>query len=509
MTNNLLPPGLVLWPDAGGALKRICVLISDIHCTDGSVGNQTADETDWKSFFCELEVMLAASISANSEILLILNGDVVDLLRSGKWTAAGVYPWQRTHADFQKVLLSIMHDIVEMHAHPSAKGNGSSGFFHYLQNTVKNLKQLTSRVIIVPVVGNHDKELQVVPEARKIYYQQCLGLAEDDMTADYRNWVAGLMGSDPVDPWPLLPFYVADPALRLFATHGQWRDHTNSRVTPFWKFGHGWQPECWQREQYRAFSDPCFGDTIASGLISHFIWNTTLAIEQNIMPDALVRNHPDELAGIERIKNVLREMDLYRPSVSAVVCLLEEARKLDRSNEHTRLLYRTVIDQYRLSLQSWLAYPETFSTAPLVQKIVLSFIALLSRLHWTWLDTYLMRLMAYASEIQGNTPFAKLPAFHADYRILGFRLHVEGHTHVAMEVDLRYSPPKERRNYTYVNLGAWRDRIVQKFGSKGFRRRSIGRCLIVQGCVNAGSADSAYGFTLRDITSWGDGLDRW
>ena len=56
---------------------------------------------------------------------------------------------------------------------------------------------------------------------------------------------------------------------------------------------------------------------------------------------------------------------------------------------------------------------------------------------------------------------------------------------------------------------AWRNRIVPKFDNMGFRRRSIGRALIVQGNANSESTDNAYGFTLRDITSWGDGLDRW
>lgn len=504
MTDNQLLPGLVLWPDGEGRQQRIGVLISDIHCTDCTVGNQTADETDWKSFFRELEVTLGSVPTETSEILLILNGDVADLLRSGKWAAANVYPWQRNHPEFRRIILSIMQDIVERHARDPAIKSDSSGFFHYLRQTVKNLRKKTPRVSLISLVGNHDKELQVVAEARDIYYRQCLGLFPEDLGADYRSWVARQMGSSPDDTWPLLPFYFADPFLRLFATHGQWRDNTNSRPTKLWKFRHGWQPQRWQQEQYKAFSDPCFGDTIASGLLSHFIWNTTQAIEQDVIPRALNRSGD----GIEHILNVLREMDLYRPAARAVVRLLEEARKLDRRDENTKLLYQTVIDQYRNSLQSWLAHPETFSAAPLGNAIVLYVISFLSRLRWTWLDTVLMRLMAWVSDREKETPFAKLPAFLADYRPAGFRLHAEGHTHAAMDVDLRFSPPQEHRNYTYVNLGAWRNRIVQKFDNKGYRRRSIGRALIVQSGMDP-AADDAYGFTLRDITNWGDRLDRW
>ncbi|MFZ2160911.1 MAG: hypothetical protein WAW02_01720 [Sideroxyarcus sp.] len=506
MTDNQLPPGLVLWPNDAGTERRIAVLISDIHCTDCSVGNQTAEEADWKNFFCELEVVLDASISDTSEILLILNGDVVDLLRSGKWADANVYPWQRDNPRFRQIILDIMRDIVEKHARHPGGNCDSSGFFYYLQGMVLNLRKKSARVTIIPTVGNHDKELQVVPEAREIYYRQCLGLSAADLGTGYRNWVAEQMGSDPDTAWPLLPFYVADPRLRLFATHGQWRDNMNSRTTGHWKYCNGWQPQVWRKEQYQSFSDPCCGDTIASGLLSHFIWNATIAIKQVVIPRASERHQAEE---INHILNVLREMDLYRPTARAVVRLLEEARKIDRRDENTKLLYNTVIDQYRNSLQSWLAHPETFQTAPVFFGLILYVISFLSRLHWAWLDTVLMRLMAWTSDLKIETPFAKLPAFLAAYRPVGFRLHAEGHTHETMEVDVRYNSPREHRNYSYINLGAWRNRIVQKIDNLGYRRRSVGRAMIVHGSATSGSAESAYWFTLRDITSWGDKLDRW
>ena len=498
MVDTELPPGLVLWPNEAGLDRRIAVLISDIHCTDGSVGKQTVDETDWEKFFRELGEMLDDHIT-DREVLLILNGDVVDLLRSGKWAEANVYPWQRDDPRFTEIIMSIMRDIVKTHAL-------SSGFFFSLQKMVSYLKDKSLRVTLVPTVGNHDKELQVVPEAREMYYRDCLGLSADDLGTSYRKWVAAQMGSDPDAAWPLLPFYVADPRLRLFATHGQWRDSTNSSATRLWKFCKGWQPQIWQKEQYRAFSDPCFGDTIASGLLSHFIWNATNAIKQEVIPLA------DEKAQYEKINhilNVLNEMDLYRPSAQAVVCLLEEVTTIDQREGNARLLRQTVINQYRNSLQSWLACPETSRTAPVLFVFVLPVISFLSRLKLDWLDIFLMRLMAWASDIKGATPFAKLPAFLKHYRKLGFRVQAEGHTHVTMDVDLRYSPPRERRNYTYVNLGAWRNRIVLKYENKGYRRLSAGRAMIVHGSASSGTAEDAYWFTLRDFIGRGDKLDRW
>jgi len=206
---------------------------------------------------------------------------------------------------------------------------------------------------------------------------------------------------------------------------------------------------------------------------------------------------------------VLNEMDLYRPSAQAVVCLLEEVTDIDQHDGNARLLRQTVIDQYRNSLRSWLAFPETSRTAPVLFDFVLPVISFLSRLKWDWLDIFLMRLMAWASDINGATPFATLPAFLKNYRKLGFRVHAEGHTHASMDVDLRYSPPRERRNYTYVNLGAWRNRIVLKYENKGYRRLSVGRAMIVHGSASSGTAEDAYWFTLRDAIGRRDKLDKW
>ncbi|MDD5059367.1 MAG: metallophosphoesterase [Sideroxydans sp.] len=501
MSDKQLPPGLVLWPDDGVARQRVAVLLSDIHCTDCSVGNQTADETDWETFFRELEMMLVDSIPAagGSEVLLVLNGDVADLLRSGQWTENNVYPWQNDKPEFKPIVLGIMREIVRRHSGEPGDHPHTSGFFFYLRKMVKALRDKTANVSLIPIAGNHDKTLQGVPEAREIFYRQCLGLEAGDFAPAYRDWVATQMGSDPAEVWPLLPFYFAAPHLRLFATHGHWRDDTNSGTTRLWHAGKGWQPQLWQQEQFRAFHAPCFGDTIASGLLSGFIWNTERAIKREVGADAQR----------SRILNVLREMDLYRPAVSAIVRLLDEAGKLDRRDPDARQLYQTVIDQFRNSLQSWLDHPETFATAPALTKIQLHAIRFFHRLHWNGFDTFLLKAMMAASDSDSEPAYATLPAFLAAYRPLGFKLHVEGHTHLAMEADLLYRHPRENRNYTYVNLGAWRNRIVQKVGKAGYRRRSTGRALIVRSSAVPDQSGNRFGFTLRDISSWGDDLDRW
>ncbi|MGQ0711863.1 MAG: hypothetical protein ACT4NV_19180 [Rhodoferax sp.] len=504
-----LPPGLVLWPSGDGPQNRVCVLISDIHCTDCTVGDQTADEADWQGFFDELSAMCqqpagtrgAPPASEVDELLLVLNGDIVDLLRSSRWAEAGVYPWDREHPRFAQMAVEIMQRIAAIHGAPPGPGQGQrrGGFFYALRQAAAVLRARGIRVRIVPIVGNHDKELQVVRAARRIFYEDCLGLQAADLDARYRGWVAEQLGL-PDEPYPPLPVYFADPGLRLLATHGQWRDRQNIGATQGWAPGRGWQPAVWQKEGYLPFSQPCFGDTVATGLLSYFIWAT-----KAIVPGA---SHAEQ-----RIRRILDEMDLYRPSIRAVLRLLDEAQALARRDPGAGHLRQRIIALFGDSLDAWLAHRSTWQSAPGMVRVGLHVLAWLRHLDVHAIDRTLMWLMARLQGQEKDVAAAvleRLPTFALAYRRLGLRLHAEGHTHVALQADLQFADPPTRRNYCYVNLGTWRDRIVPK-RNQGLRRRGIGRVLTVFSLARAEAAGGAdlYRFMVRDLTSWGDGKDRW
>jgi hypothetical protein len=516
-----LPPGLVMWPADTAQSNRLCVLISDIHCTDCTVGNQTASETDWKLFFEQLEFAIGnpgdkAQMPADSavqmdmqadaqvnELLLILNGDIIDVIRSSKWVEADVYPWHRDDPRFPEIVLAIMRDIVAIHAHkrPDTGELPYSGFFYWMRMCMTKLRARDVKVTVIPIVGNHDKELQVVPEARRMFYEECLGLAAADISDHYRTWVAAQLGTAPDDPYPCLPFYFADAGFRMLATHGQWRDADNARATSRWCPRNGWTPQQWQLEQYKAFTDPCFGDTVAAGMLSRFIWSTGRTIDK-AMP------------GARRICNLLDEMDLYRPSVAAVVRLLHESRLLARQQPQARSLHNQVLKCFHESMKAWLADPVTWRSACGSTRLGLLLLFCLSPLRWYWIDVVLMRLMAKVQEPEASIATAtvlRMPAFQPAYRALGLRLHVEGHTHIALEADVQFRQPRTgRNNYTYVNLGAWRDRILPKC-NRGHRRRGIGRALFIFDLNRFAqqSPHDAFRFYARDMTSWGDRLDSW
>lgn len=509
-----LPPGLVLWPAGLPDRDRLCVLISDIHCTDCTVGNQTASETDWQLFFEQIGFAVrnpddragGTAGAAIDEVILILNGDIIDLIRSSKWAEAGVYPWQRDDPRFAQIVLAIMHDIIAIHARPRQPGSAQpySGFFYWMRRAMTVLREAGVSVHLVPIVGNHDKELQVVPAARQLFYEECLGLSAVDIGEPYRAWVAAQLGTSPDDLYPCLPFYFADPGLRLLATHGQWRDSDNARATRGWIPAHGWAPAAWRAERYRPFSDPCFGDTVAAALLSHFIWSVNSRIDRAV-------------PGAQRICHLLDEMDLYRPSVAAVVRLLAESRRLAQREPQAQGLHDMVLNCFRTSLLGWLGQKETWRSAYGTTRFGLPILALAARFRRYWLDVALMRLMAWMQEPESDIrtgTLLELPAFQPAYRMLGLRLHVEGHTHVALQADLQFHKPRfGRNNYSYVNLGAWRDAILPK-RNRGYRRRGVGRALFIFDLAGRAGrqdadADDNYRFYARDVIAWGDRLDNW
>lgn len=497
------PRGIALLPlPVPDDHNRLCVVVSDLHCTDGTVGNQSGEEPDWVQFFQQVEQACQVENGWMNELYIVLNGDIVDLIRSAAWTQAGVFPWNRDDARFTTIVGDIMAGIVQQHANPNGLG-GRHGFFVLLKRAVAALQTRGIRVHLIPIVGNHDKELLVAPAARALFYRECLGLSDADLAGDYRSWIEDMYGAaTPPGETPWLPFYFADRGFRLFATHGQWRDGSNARPCGGWTVAHGWTPAAWRAIGYAPFVQPCFGDTVAAGLLSGFIWRV----------GSQLGNEPTAV----RLRRILDEMDLYRPATAGLVRILQEARKLSRRGGHEEKV-ALICNTFRDSLTGWLRHATTWQSAPLRIRCFLPLLWLLARLHWEWVTLWIMQLMAKVQEPEASIDEATLltlPAFQRAYRECGFAIHSEGHTHVALEADLQFEDPALQTNYTYINTGAWRDRIVKK-DNYGYRRRGIGRGLFVFDLVEAPPKDGQaqlcgrqLRFYVRDVCSWGDHLDR-
>lgn len=128
-----------------------------------------------------------------------------------------------------------------------------------------------------------------------------------------------------------------------------------------------------------------------------------------------------------------------------------------------------------------------------------------------WLTKSFARFQDFSGYRDNQVSFKemrKFPCFLPAYRDYGFRIHGEGHTHIALEEDVYFKTPDINRNYTYINFGAWRDRIVKK-QTEGYRRRGIGRALVVLDLrPEKIGGERQFTYYTQDALSWSDQRDR-
>ena len=491
--------------------NRLCIVVSDLHFTDGTVGFQNLDKSTWDEFY---HTILQYSIAYRiNELVFVLDGDIVDMIRSSKWAESGIYPWERERSQaFSGVVNAIVRDIVEkQHA----------DFFKWLKGLEANLladtKKLHDRaalekVKVVVTVGNHDKELFCDNAALSYFYEQGLGIKLTDINEERRRLMGCMYGDETLflDPntAPYFPFYYGDTGFRFFTTHGQWRDEDNcaqinaENGLPAWSVKDGWNIETWKKLRFAPFFKPCFGDTVAAGVLSTFIYKTK-----------------KQLAGqgydVPEIVAVLNELDLYRPTYAAIERILELTAN-NREDETNINVAKIIEDTLYDCLMSWLDWDFTLQSSPQMRRIglisakwLLRFIKLFGhRLHISAIAG-LVKLLKIGNAHNTAPSFAemeKFPSFLPAYRHYRFQIHGEGHTHQPLqgELDINDNPDDPT---TYVNFGTWRDQIVPS-GSEGYRRRGTLRALFILDLENLTESKNerprSFDYFVIDAINWRD-----
>lgn len=518
--NAPLPANFHMLEEASeGRPNRLCVCLSDLHFTDGTVGNQSAEAVVWQEVFDNIVDM--CKDKAIKELNIILVGDVADMIRTAQWAKNNVYPWQREHPRFKEILRDIMTGIINEHA------KKETGFFYLLQQLPQQFSEITSCVIKTQaLLGNHDKEIFADDVTLQMFYEDCLGQPVKTLSKAYRSWIGKMYFNDEnyyadVNSVPRLPFYWGDTGFRLFVTHGQWRDEDNSRRIDAqqdkkgWQVTDGWQLDVWQALDFAPFTQACFGDTVAAGVLSGFIYHAKVALDKlkntNITPQA-----QDE---ISRLEKILDELDLYRPTYAAVQRIIEETWRLRQKSLPN---IGTIIEKELLdSIHRWLAWDFTLeSTTPArrsVLKIARPIVKVLKALGAgvelgfiyavMWLLTKLKQGF-FHTDAPSYKEMLTFPGFLSEYRQYGFRIHGEGHTHIPLQAELSFDQPGNRPNYTYINFGTWRDQIVLK-QENGYRRRGFGRVLsIIDFSATSHDAERYFAYWVEDVIHWGDRLDK-
>ena len=490
--------------------NRFCVSISDIHLTDGTVGFQNLSNYTWDAFYGTIR---QHCINYHiDEVVLVLDGDIVDMIRSSKWAENNIYPWQRKKTvEFSSVVNTIIKDIVEKE---------HSYFFNWLQNLEKKLKDddqtNVKHVKIVVLLGNHDKELFCDQQALNYFYEKGLGRKISKITKKEREGLSCMYsgGKDmftDTKQAPYLPFYYGDKGFRFFTTHGQWRDKDNSNSVkakdgkPGWTaIDDGWNIETWQQLKFSPFLLPCFGDTVAAGVLSTFIYKVKKKLKEAEYKD-------------QRLNCILDELDLYRPTYAAVTRILDETsdmRTEERKHEAIKIIEETLYE----CITDWLSWPYTYQSSPffrcvglkLFKRILETMKSLGHGLEITAIAG-LMRTLAFFNRYHrpgiSFSKMKKFPSFMPAYRHYKFQIHGEGHTHQPLQEEPNFSGDHPS---TYINFGTWRDQILPR-KKHGYRRRGVLRALFILDIVNktetAKEMPRSFDYFVEDVIHWGDFKD--
>lgn len=521
--------------------NRLCVSLSDIHLTDGTVGFQNLEDTVWNEFYDGL----AAHCRRNNieDVTLILDGDVVDMIRSARWAKAGIYPWERENSkEFSRIVNEIICAIVKEH---HVFFEWLKGLKQRLASDVKSLNKKEDDINIVIILGNHDKELLCDNDALTYFYEIGLGKPIEKISEKERTWIGRMYGDENMfknlETAPYFPFYYGDRGFRFFTTHGQWRDKSNSRKIfssqgqAGWTTADGWQNETWQQLKFSPFIKPCFGDTIAAGLLSSFIYKAKKKLNSykgdmkekgSYEKDGNIRND------IKRLENILNELDLYRPTYKAVVRILDEAKSM-RNEILVEIVEETLFSCIIKWLECDFVYESTSTSFNLLLKMVKLLLKLLKRLNlhkfialtlvrsvlkiYTWygyLKLFIRNTIRMIS--QKTMSFSDLtikemkgfPAFMPEYKHYGFQIHGEGHTHIPLEEEPNI---RSGRPMTYVNFGTWRDQILGR-KNKGYRRRGVLRLFYILDLEGKkdeykNKEQRRFNFFTEDIINWSDKKD--
>ena len=488
--------------------NRFCVSISDIHLTDGTVGFQNLSNYTWDAFYGTIR-QHCINYHIN-ELVLVLDGDIVDMIRSSKWAENKIYPWEREKkAEFSAVVNDIIKDIVEKE---------HSYFFSWLQNIESKLKNddetKVERVKIVVLLGNHDKELFCDQQALAYFYEKGLGQKISKITQQERQALGRMYGDEQMfmdlKQAPYLPFYYGDQGFRFFTTHGQWRDKENSHAVkatdskPGWSAADGWNIDAWQQLRFSPFFQPCFGDTVAAGVLSTFIYKVKKKLKNEKYEDP-------------RLNCILDELDLYRPTYAAVTRILDETSEM-RSEERKYKAIKIIEETLYECITDWLSWPYTYQSSPFIRcvglKLFKRILEIMKSLgHGLEINAIagLMRILAFFNRYhKPGVSFAemkKFPSFMPAYQHYNFQIHGEGHTHQALQEEPNIGG---KHPSTYINFGTWRDQILPR-KKHGYRRRGVLRALFILDLVNytktANEFPRSFDYFVEDIIHWGDFKD--
>ncbi len=395
-------------------------VLSDIHFQDtatsgpGSFGDANVHPAAFEHLWRQLEV-LADGVAASMPITVVLNGDVIELLRSERWFAEGTRPYNFTSPPDAAMLRT-------------AASIGDA----ILRENERAIVALGSRKArFVVVYGNHDR------------------LLREDALAPVRARFAKLLGGDVtfVDLF-------RDERHRALIHHGHELDWTCSEYQHARVFD-GWDAT---NPAHRMLAP--LGDWVALDIgtrLPHLAWEM-LAARSELSPplrdDLYARLvHLDDLRPQGEILSWL-----MRPG--GLDDLSERAGELAAIARFLGDLMNELVTQAMPRIEPWLEA----HGRPMFDRLALGAVSLLGSTRYTasTLPAVMERIHAYLAG--QDKPWEWVPRLDewADDNV---RFFSSGHTHKPEVMPLRQGPsvdPSSRSDGRwYVNTGTWRRAIVR------------------------------------------------
>lgn len=396
------------------------VVLSDIHFQDtatsgpGAFGEVNVQPSAFEHLWRQLE-LLAETVQATAPITVVLNGDVIELLRSERWLVDGTRPYNFTGAPDAATLRT-------------ALGIGEA----ILRENERAILALGSRPArFVVVYGNHDR------------------LLREDALAPVRTRFASLLGGD-----VRFEDVLRDERHRAVIHHGHELDWTCS------EYQHARTFEGWEATNPAHRMLAPLGDWIALDIgtrLPHLAWEM-LAGRSELSPPLR-----------EELYARLVHLDDLRPPGEILRWLMRPGRLDDLTERAGELaavarflgdLMNELVTQAMPRIEPWLEA----HGRPLFDRFALGTVGLLGSTRYTasTLPAIMERIQAYlAGQDKPWDTVRRLDEWSDET----MRFFTSGHTHAPEVLPLKQGPsidPGARSDGRwYVNTGTWRRAIVR------------------------------------------------
>lgn len=396
------------------------VVLSDVHFQDtstsgpGTFGEANVQPAAFEHLWQQLD-LLADRVKATSPPTIVLNGDILELLRSERWLVDGTRPYNFTGAPDASALRT-------------ALGIGDA----ILRENERAIRALGSRRVgFVVVYGNHDRLLRT------------------DALAPVRARFAQLLGGDVrfVDAYH-------DERHHTMILHGHELDWTCS------EYQHARVFEGWEAKNPAHRMLAPLGDWVALDIgtrLPHLAWEMLAErteLSPSIREDLYARLvHLDDLRPQGEVLSWL-----VRPG--GLEGLSERAGELTAIARLLGDLMNELVTQAMPRIEPWLEAHRR----PMFDRLALGAVALLGSTRYTasTLPAVMERIHAYLAV--EDKPWEALPRLD-EWRDESVRFFTSGHTHAPEVLPLKQSSsidPRARIDPRwYINTGTWRRSIVR------------------------------------------------